>query len=74
MRVGSLNVGTVAGRGRELGGCDGNEKGWSVVCVRHYMEWEQSEIVGGGCTLLRSGANEQECNGVGRVGPYYPKN
>ena len=31
----SLNVGTVAGRGRELGGCDGNEKDWSVVCVRH---------------------------------------
>ena len=31
--VGSLNVGTVTGRGRELGGYDGNEKGWSVVCV-----------------------------------------
>ena len=26
MRVGSLNVGTVTGRGRELGGYDGNEK------------------------------------------------
>ena len=33
VRVGSLNVGTVTGRGRELGGYDGNEKGWSVVCV-----------------------------------------
>ena len=32
--MGSLNVGTVTGRGRGLGGCDGNEKGWSVVCVR----------------------------------------
>ena len=32
MRVGNLNVGTVTGRGRELGGYDGNEKGWSVVC------------------------------------------
>ena len=31
------------------------------------MEGEQSEIVGGGCTLLRSGANEQEWNGVGIV-------
>ena len=34
MRVDSLNVGTVTGRGRELGGYDGNEKGWSVVGVR----------------------------------------
>ena len=34
VRVGSLNVGTVTGIGRELGGYDGNEKGWSVVCVR----------------------------------------
>ena len=34
VRVGTLNVGTVAGRGRELGGYGGNEKGWSVVCVR----------------------------------------
>ena len=33
VRVGSLNVGTVTGRGRELGGYDGNEKGWSAVCV-----------------------------------------
>ena len=28
-----MNVGTVTGRGRELGGYDGNEKGRSVVCV-----------------------------------------
>ena len=34
MRVESLNVGTVTGRGGELGEYDGNEKGWSVVCVR----------------------------------------
>ena len=34
VRVGSLNVGTVAGRGRELGGYDGNEKDWNVVCKR----------------------------------------
>ena len=34
MRVGSLNVGAVAGRGRELAEYDGNEKGWSAVCVR----------------------------------------
>ena len=32
MRVGSLNVGTVTGRGRELGGYDLNEKGWNL-CV-----------------------------------------
>ena len=30
MRVGSLNVGTVTGRGRELGGYDGHEKGWTA--------------------------------------------
>ena len=29
------------------------------------MEGAQSETVGGGCKLLRSGANEQEWNGVG---------
>ena len=34
MRVGSLDVVTVTGRGRELGGYDGNEKIWSGVCVR----------------------------------------
>ena len=34
MRVGSLNVGTVTGKRKELGGYDGNEKGWFVVCVR----------------------------------------
>ena len=33
VRVGSLNVGTVTERGRELGGYDGNEKGWSACCV-----------------------------------------
>ena len=31
------------------------------------MEGEQSDIVGGGCKLLRSGANEQEWNGVGII-------
>ena len=31
------------------------------------MEGEQSEIVAGGCKLLRSGANEQEWNDVGIV-------
>ena len=34
MRVASLNVGMVTGRGRAPGGYDGNEEGWSVVCVR----------------------------------------
>ena len=32
------------------------------------MEGDQSEIVGGGCKFLRSGANEQVWNGVGIVG------
>ena len=31
------------------------------------MEGEQSEIVGGGGKLIRSGANEQQWNGVGIV-------
>ena len=46
MIVATLNVRTVSGRGRELRGYDGNEKGWSVVCVIDWMEGEQSEIVG----------------------------
>ena len=33
VRVGSLKVGKVTARGRELDGYDGNEKGWSVLCV-----------------------------------------
>ena len=33
MRLGSLNVGTVTGKGRSLED-GGNEKGWSVVCVK----------------------------------------
>ena len=32
VRVGSLNVGTVTGK-KELGGYDGHEKVWFVVCV-----------------------------------------
>ena len=58
VRVGSLNVGTVTGRGGELGGYDRNEKGWSVVCVRDWMEGEQSEIVGGGVAIW-SGKSDQ---------------
>ena len=66
--MGSLNVGTVTGRGRELGGYDGNEKGWGVVFARDWMEGVQSEIVGEAAVkLLRSGTNEQEWNGVGIV-------
>ena len=33
VRVGRLKAGKVTARGRELGEYDGNEKGWSVVCV-----------------------------------------
>ena len=67
VRMGSLNVGTVTGRGRELGGYVGNEKGWSVMGVRNLKEGEHSEIVEGGCKLIRSGANEHEWSGVGIV-------
>ena len=34
LRVGSLNVETVTGNGRGLGGYDGNEKCLFVVCVK----------------------------------------
>ena len=42
------------GKRKELGGYDGNEKGWFVVCVRDYMEGVQSEIVGeaASCSVL----------------------
>ena len=68
VRVGSLNVGTVTGRGRGLGGYDGNEKGWSGVCKRLDGRGTKRNSWAG-CKLLRSGTNEQEWNGVGIVGP-----
>ena len=54
------------GKRKELGGYDGNEKGWSVVCVR----WKggQSEIVGGGCSCsVVVQTSKSAWNGVGIV-------
>ena len=65
MRVGSLNVGTVTERGRELGGYDGNEKGWSACCVCKRLDGRGTKRNSwGGCKLLRCGTHEQEWNGV----------
>ena len=68
MRAGSLNVGTVTGKGRSLADI-GNEKGWIVVCVLKRLDGRDTKRNSwGGCKLLRSGTNEQEWNGVGIVG------
>ena len=72
VRVVSLNVGTVTRRGRELGGYDGNDKGWVECCVCKRLEGRgTTRNSWGGCKLLRSGANEQEWMVWGE---YYPKN
>ena len=67
MRVGTLNVGTMTGRGRELADLMERRK-VGVLCVQE-TRWkgDKAKELGGGCKLLRSGANKQGRNGVGIV-------
>ena len=67
VRVGTLNVGTMTGRGRELADLMERRK-VGVLCVQE-MRWkgDKAKELGGGCKLLRSGANKQGRNGVGIV-------
>ena len=52
--LGSLNVGTMTGRGREF--ADMMEiKGWSAVCVGDCLEVEHCEIVGEGASCSVAG-------------------
>ena len=67
MRVGTLNVGTMTGRGRELADLMERRK-VGVLCVQE-TRWkgDKAKDLGGGCKLLRSGANKQGRTGVGIV-------
>ena len=66
-KVGTLNVGTMTGTGRELADLMERRK-VGVLCVQE-TRWKgnKAKELGGGCKLLHSGANEQGRNGVGIV-------
>ena len=66
MRVGSLNVGTATGRGRGhmADMMETRKVGRLCACKRLDGRGTKRHSLGG-CKLLRSGANEQEWNGVG---------
>ena len=55
------------GKREDLGGYDGNEKGWFVVPRKSLDGRGTKRNSWGGCKLLRSGTNEKEWNGVGIV-------
>ena len=59
VRVGTLNVGTMTGRGRELADLMERRK-VGVLCVQE-TRWKRDKAKesGEGCKLLRSGANKQ---------------
>ena len=73
VRVGTLKVGTMTGRGRELADLMERRK-VGVLCVQE-TRWKgnKTKELGGGCRLIRSGANEQGRNGVGIVLSKYLK-
>ena len=67
MRVGTLNVGTMTGRGRELAVLV-ERRNVGVLCVQETRRKEnKAKELGGGCKLLRSGANEHGRNVEGIV-------
>ena len=67
VRVGTLNVGSMTGRGRELADLMERRK-VGVLCVQE-TRWkgDKAKELGGGCKLIGSGANKQGRNGVGIV-------
>ena len=67
VRVGTLNVGSMTGRGRELADLMERRK-VGVLCVQE-TRWkgDKAKELGGGCELIRSGTNKQGRNGVGIV-------
>ena len=73
VRVGTLNVGSMTGRGRELADLMERRK-VGVLCVQE-TRWkgDKAKELGGGCKLIRSGANKQGRNGVGIVLSKYLK-
>ena len=67
MRVGTLNVGTMTGKGRELVDLMERRK-LGVLCVQE-TRWKGNKAreLGEGCKLFYSGANEEGRNGVGII-------
>ena len=67
MRVGTLNVGTMTGRGRELVDLMERRK-LGVLCVQE-TRWKGNKAreLGEGYKLFYSGANEEGRNGVGII-------
>ena len=67
MRVGTLNVGTMNGKGREVADLM-ERRGVSVLCVQE-TRWkgDKARELGDGYKLLYSGANKEGRNGVGIV-------
>ena len=67
MRVGTLNVGTMNGKGREIADLMERRR-VSVLCVQE-TRWkgDKASELGDGYKLLYSGANKEGRNGVGIV-------
>ena len=67
IRVGTLNVGTLTGRSKEVVGLMERKK-IGILCVQE-TRWKGNKAreLGSGCKLFYSGANLQGRNGVGIV-------
>ena len=65
--VGTLNVRTMTGRGRELADLMERRKVGVLYVQETRWKGDKAKKLGGGCKLIRSGANKQGRNGVGIV-------
>ena len=67
LRVGTLNVGTVTGRGRTIADLM-KTRGVSILCVQE-TRWKgnKAKELGEGYKLIYSGANKDSRNGVGII-------
>ena len=66
VRVGTLNIGTMTGRGRELADLR-EQRNVDLVCLQE-TKWKGSKArnIGGGCKLFYNGADGRK-NGIGIV-------
>ena len=66
IRVGTLNIGTMTGRGRELADMM-ERRNVDILCVQE-TKWKESKArnIGGGCKIFYNGAYERK-NGIGIV-------
>ena len=67
IKIGTLNVGTMTGKGREIVDLMERRK-LEILCVQE-TRWKGNKAreLGGGFKLIYSGANEQGRNGVGII-------